>query len=104
MRTGVKNISDRHHLCFSYRPRSLKRPAHKHYGLASGVVRCGLENGMDADLLTVSMAAAGSVELTVPPVNPTTINDTKAEAERLVGYVTAAYDTALPPRNSLPSG
>lgn len=42
--------------------------------------------------------------MTSPPVPVTASDGTEAEAERLVGSVTAAYDIVLPPRSSHSGG
>lgn len=107
VRTDVENMSDHHHVCFSYVPaRALPH--------ATGVPTTAQPAGrrrpgwrsdrMDADLLAAAWIAVEWAGTTSPPELAAAPDDAEAEAERLVESVTAACDMGLPPRTAQPGG
>jgi len=91
----VENMSDHHHLCFSYRT---GRTTPDNYGdFTTATTACRRRLGwrsaqIDADLLATALIIREWTGVTSPPVSPTT-------AEWLIGSVTTLCDLALRPRN-----
>lgn len=96
--TDVENMSDHHHLCFSYCPDRALPNASRAAATDARAVRRSL-NWSAASVVVAEWTGAAA-----PPVDPTAPDGAEADVERLVGRVTAACDTALPPRNPLPGG
>jgi len=109
VRTDVENMSDHHHLCFSYRTgRTL--PGTRGDPQAAAAATAGRRHPgwrtsrMDVDLLAAAVITVEWTGATLPSEAPAGSVGAEASAERLVGSVTAACDMALPRRNPHPRG
>ena len=104
VRTDCENLSDHHHITFSYTARSATSQSVQVPGGRRAVGRRpGWSTArMDADLLAAAMVVSEWTGAAWSPDPPPQSDDAEVQAERLVRCVTAACDIALPPRRLLP--